>query len=797
MKKTRIVVAMLLVFMMAFTFVLAACKPDEGHKHTFEEAWTWDASQHWHKSTCEHADAVSGRTSHDFGSDNKCKVCGYEKGAQHACESKCPVCQKCTNAACTEAVCADKCQGHSSRELLPYADGTVLRIAAGYNNAKTGITFDSAVAGTGITLSDGHTYNTDSLKPTWVQIQNNMKITFENKYSGKSATNEYSYWIGDADRSDEIDILSGTAEKLQAGGTQGLLVNLADYLDKMPNFKAYLDANAIVRLSITGSTTGANAGAIYFSPYFDGVDDIERYPLIRSDMLKALLDGSAAYTGDNRAVNTSAYTPYMPTSGSISIDSLNADGTATQTITKDYSKTQNIIAQMNAASNLTGDQAVAMFRAYIDSMYAGVYQNRSDLFLGYNAAWDVDELVALLRCAVASLHDNNGDPITGLYSRETTNTQREVDLFRFAGSLFGVRGMESRSDYLYFDKDGQLHDARQEVTSYEAVMKMNQINQEGLIALQTKVSSADRLKLDAGIVSYDYCQTQTIYNDSQLQDGEEYTVMMVPVAHWFDGTSADGVWMRFTESWRSVKTEGWGITVKGVAGNQDKLNAALALIDFAFSPQGQITMSYGSDDFIKVKDANVEVKTWADVSKKYETFNFNGQEMPVVSDGLLRDLKERTGGNYTDFARQYLGSTLNGFPKSQAFEYQCTHAIGQAGAAKVSAAIALGTVKHPLLAVNTENMWYTSVPTTLPHTTNETTALNGYTDLSTTKWSSSSGQNINVFIEIIKLGWSNEAISATSPETAANVVKTEWNGAQYLLHKQNAWNRLLDYYNAL
>jgi hypothetical protein len=34
----------------------------------------------------------------------------------HECESVCPTCQKCTDAACTESVCAEKCEGHETTE---------------------------------------------------------------------------------------------------------------------------------------------------------------------------------------------------------------------------------------------------------------------------------------------------------------------------------------------------------------------------------------------------------------------------------------------------------------------------------------------------------------------------------------------------------------------------------------------------------------------------------------------------------------------------------------------------------
>ena len=72
---------------------------------------------------------------------------------------------------------------------LAYADGTVLRMATGYNSAKTGLSFDAETAGEGITLADGNTYHAGDLKPTWVEVENRLKIKIEDKYQGNSANN--------------------------------------------------------------------------------------------------------------------------------------------------------------------------------------------------------------------------------------------------------------------------------------------------------------------------------------------------------------------------------------------------------------------------------------------------------------------------------------------------------------------------------------------------------------------------------------------------------------------------------
>lgn len=666
---------------------------------------------------------------------------------------------------------------------LEYSDGTLLRMAVGYNSAKTGIAFDAEIAGSGVTLADGKTYNTGDLKPTWQELEKVLKVKFEDHYQGNNSTKEWEYW---KERLNEIDMVSGTASTLTENGTAGKLVNIAEYLDSMPNFKAYLEKNPIVRLSITGSTTGSSKGAIYFSPYFDGVNDIERMPLMRTDWVSKLLDGEGEFTASASAnTKTPVYTPYMPTSGKVEVEVVKKDGSGVEKVTKNYDKAGNIVQKMNDAGAMSGVDAVNMLRKYIDEAYNGYYgTTRSDLFCGQNAAWDADELVALLRCVTSNSQTLNGtDNINGLFSREDDNNQRRVDLFRFAGTLFGVRGLEARQDYLYVGNDNKLHDARQEASTYEAIAKMHDMASEGLISKSfidtAKESSSTMLENDLGFMSYDYNQTQTLLNQTKLQadQGEKYMAVMVPVAKWNDGTGDK--YMRFTESWRSVKTDGWAISKAGVGDDKNKLNACLSLIDYAYSPEGQILMSYGPDAFIKTK---------ADGS--YETFNFNGEQWPVIAEATEKELWEKGKGNYTNYARYYLGSTLS-FVKSQAFEYQCTCAAGKEGAGYISNAIALGTIKHPELAL-ADNAWYTSVPTVLPNSKVENDQIATFTELSAKgKYSSSKGGE-NLFCDVIAAGFSGEGTSSAA-DTLKTVTET-WKGAQYLQLKQLAWQRLVDYY---
>ncbi len=656
----------------------------------------------------------------------------------------------------------------------------VLRMATGYNSKQTGLFFDPDVAKDGITLADGVTYNAGDLKPTWVAIQNKLGILFENKYQGNSDSKEFEYW---KEQLDQVDMVAGTATQLSEYGVAGNLVNIAEYLDKMPNFKAYLDANPIVRMAITGDTSN---GAIYLSPYFDGVDDIERMPLMRTDWVVKLLDGEGEFTADKSDMTADpAYQPYMPTTGKVNVDVVEPDGETVKTISKDYDTAGNIVDNMNKAGSMSGVDAVNMLRKYIDEAYAGYYgTTRSNLFCGQNAAWDVDELVALLRCVVANSATLNseGKAVQGIFSREDNNNQRRIDMFRFAGLLFGVRGLESRKDYLYVGNDGNLHDARQEEETYLALDRMNAMAKEGLISeafMKTEeVKTKQYLENDQGFMHYDYNQTQTLFNEDgkTFQEGEQYMAAMVPVARWYDGTDPNGVYMRFTESWRSVKTGGWGISKAGIGGDEAKLDACLRLIDYAYSPEGQILMSYGPE-------------AW----QSTETFKFNGKDMPKISDACRKELWDLAGGNYTNYARQYLGSTLS-FIKSQAFEFQCTTEIGRQGAGYISNAIAAGTIKHPLLAVNEENMWYTSVPTILPTTTVENDQISGYTNLGAAMFGTSKDQK-SILVDIIVSGYNEEGM--TDAASAAKTVAEAYSGSQYLELQNRAWQRALDFYKTI
>ena len=65
-------------------FMLFGCAQPESeppHVHTFSEAWTTDATSHWHAATCEHTTEVSGKADHQFPETWKLVTAATEEAA--------------------------------------------------------------------------------------------------------------------------------------------------------------------------------------------------------------------------------------------------------------------------------------------------------------------------------------------------------------------------------------------------------------------------------------------------------------------------------------------------------------------------------------------------------------------------------------------------------------------------------------------------------------------------------------------------------------------------------------------
>ncbi len=676
-----------------------------------------------------------------------------------------------------------------------------LNLAIGHDKRITATSFDEI--GDQIVLPDGVTYSQGNMKPAWVAMGKDLNISWNDKWTGTKTSDNLEELLTKNDGSSNktlysvVDMFTTDLSKAVAKANSGTdILNLADYLDYMPNFRKFLNENPVVYLSLLQEGMDTETGedqTIYVAPYFDGNDDIERYNLMRHDWAEKLLNGSAT-TGSTAKLDVETKVePFM--TADYTVDSLSKDGKSTIKIKKNYTAalaaakndttplgtaykaiagaaysgtSGNIVSLMNAAiaanANATGAQLVDLFRAYIDVCYQNedgtahfTASDRANLFVGYDACWDVDDLVAMLRCVNtnASALVGAGKTIGGIMPRSGEN-DRTPDMVRIAGQLYGVRGTDSRNEYTYIANDGTMKDARASKEIYEACAKLNLLRQEGLVA---DYSGKANFSGSGGLIKetaeyfmmYDYSQTQTLngfyvedsaVSGGNVPDGYKFGAVINPISKWdVDGDGDHTDVMRFTESWRSTKVS--GLALNGALASEDnaeKRKAALQFVDYLYSSDGQIVSTYGpmadaqgNGGFWYNEKATAEEiaadKYFSFKGEKYSGSDYKGRTTPTITSKLYDSFKgKEVNGwkvtsntkvtkaklNFTNYARYLIGSTLPVGVKDQSFENQLTSLMGQNGANKVGTALAAGVVKGLSLNIDPNNYWYTCVPTSLP-----------------------------------------------------------------------------------
>ena len=751
-----------------------------------------------------------------------------------------------------------------------------LNLAIGYEKTITSTSFKDL--GGQITLPDGVSYSDGKFKPAWVQMGKDLNIEWKDVYTGSATGSNLGTLkttkTGNSYIYDTTDIFTtdlSVAVSESAKGTK--ILNLAKYLDRMPNFGKFLNENGIVYLSLLqdGMNTKTGKGQeILIAPYFDGYNDIERYCIIRHDWAKALLNGTTegASTTYASACNDVKAQSFMGSQDYV-VDALNANGVGTQKVKKNYTAalaaakdtstdlgkaysaiaggaysgtSGNIVDIMNAAltanKNATGAKLLDLFRAYIEVAFTSesgtaIYSstNRADVFIGNNACWDVDDLVAMLRCintnssllGVATIKDKGPNKVGGIAARNGT-IDRTPDLLSLACQLYGVRGGNSRNEYTYITKDGAIKDAREDQAMFDAMARFNDLFAEGLIA---DFSGVEKFTTDSGVgtgdskgteyfMVYDYSQTQTKYGfyaedksltGIDLAPNYYFAPIITPVSKWdVDGNGTidyNSEIFRFTESWRSTKSS--GIAVNGaVEKNKDKLDAVLQFIDYLYSDDGQIVSTFGP----QASDANGTGGFWYNQKateteiedgkyftykgEKYSGTDYKGKITPTITKNLydsfkglkingfkLTDSSSVAGAelSFTNYARYLIGSTLPLGVKDQSFENQLTSKMGQTGANRVGKAIDEKVIKGMSLKYNADNYWFTCVPTTLPVSESDQETLDSNTHKNFMYATGTKKDGNKNFISI--MGWI--ILHGTSAQYSQQEVKIEYNSIANLL----------------
>ena len=824
-----------------------------------------------------------------------------------------------------------------------------LPISIGNNNNKTGVRYIASqeTAMSGKTLAgeviDG------AFKPAWKQLAKDINVTFKDLYNGDSASSQYTA-VKDSDAGFAgTAIMTMSATNISTYSKQFLDIN--QYLEELPNYKAFLESNAVVWASLLDDTDGTTK----MLPYFDGNNDIEKYVLVQKAVVEAILDATdvSAATGTFAAQATAkqsadetltvsgasaAVTAYMgsaatdswtvPTTapgGDASVvgyvkldygavitalgDTSTGLGAAVEAVKTAHSisaatptTSGNIIDIQNFLINqtngtVTGAELIKVTQEFIKTAYkysateTGTYAQLygttvnsvttkvSDVFNSVYGAWDVDLYAALGRCFVTSngLSDLIGAVAdTYLYAARTMDTQRGSDVYALAGELYGVRGLDSRYNFSYIGEDGTLKDTRANLKTWQAVANMSGMAKEGLIFTGSGdqiVSNKNLQKNDAGKIEAlslrDFVQTQTAVDFTN--EAPNAQPIVTPVSHWdTDDDGDDDTTMRFTESWRGVKDG--GLVVSQAWWNKataEEKEACLKFIDYCYSNDGKKVMTYGSFSsngntnpngtwygekfngtiggvsvsngkatLSALKDAGVidtydgeqyfvtaahEAEAFMYGNVLYTGTYYNGRQIPTMTSESLSRFHDVGGNSFTNYAREYLGSTLPAFEKDQGFEFQCTSDSGREGALIVADALVNGTIKHPFQTLDGTNangedldtMWYTLVPTLLPYTTDQKTTIgtenyNYFSGTASTAfWFNAKGggnTSANYFLSVIYYGvgyidGTTSGVKATTAQNLLDVMKYIRSGstetdyiAAYAGIKDNAWQKLLTWY---
>lgn len=642
-------------------------------------------------------------------------------------------------------------------------DGGRLDVHLNYN-AISGVSYRNSTAYTNPV--DGWTYTQGELLPTWKAMAQKTRTTIYDA-SGYTATREVDIYQvvknngfkSELDSSQYIDLFYNTTNYINAMGNAGEAVDLSQYLNKMPNFKAFLDANPTIR-----KTLEVDGGKIYYTPYIEGYNELERMFIMDTSLAQKILDvdnfdsfdittnGGAAPASN--VVQKGAYTPYVD--ANYNYPEINTkvkvlvDNSTVEEIT--IPQTTNIIILQNQllTNGCTGKQLAEQFRNYLIAAYGNyigknkIFKNYSDIFCSQSAAYNADELIALMRVIKA-----NPGVITGNANAEVETffprgeAHNRVDNIADFMQVWGIQGMNSEKDMLYFDANGKLHDAATTPATYDALKKLSAIYDEGLI-LDEFWYSDKRLtngyvdkyfnktveNSGYGFLMYDF-YSQTRGNDMVDGIGIEPTTRTItvsqkgikpilpPLAYWGNTNNYDysqsldnhtnKTLMRYTEDTTNIRSYSWCIP-----STTDNLEGALRLMDYMFSEKGSMIQNFGPEAYWQkpnISNGDTVEGTY-DSSKCYVAIDeTTGEIAPVISNAFKLMYQNSSETDIMSFMRGYLGNThAIGHLRSYSLIKQCGNAYAQIGLTALKNAIKAGVVNQAIYDKVGATTWDTLVP---------------------------------------------------------------------------------------
>lgn len=653
-------------------------------------------------------------------------------------------------------------------------ENSQLNVYVNYNG-KNGITYRGSTAYANPV--DNATYRENSLLPTWQTFAAKTKLTIND--------------VADYTASDDTAVNTNFTQKYEGkdGAKVDLIylntkyidsahyVNLLEHLDKMPNFARFLENNPTIKKNIL------KGEGIYYTPYFDGYNDIEKMFIMDTALAAKVLDATDAELenfdtlvcgGSNPAANVvkgGYVTPYINAEHNYAAATTTVDIQPTATSAKSTltikQTSYNILAKQNEmlAAGTTGKELAKTMRAYLkqaigDEVGEGkTYANYSDFFTSSAAAYNVDELIALMRLVKANpgvvTGDSNQEVVTFFpRGHEDNRVDNILDFIQ----VWGIQGLTAEKDNIYFGADGKLHDLNTTQASYDALTQLSALYDEGLILTEfwNKPSTIDKTAyLDTyfkknknnggyGFLMYDYSAATGAAND--MVDGigtkadkrvgtfKNLSVtgvrpVITPLSYWSTESYSNTqrlsdltgkTLVRHTEDTRALKNNSWAIPT-----NYQNLDGALRMMDYLFSARGLMNQDFGPEAYWAkptVGDSvngtivtNENVNTLVDANKVYVSDDIvNGELTPIMSKTLKAMVAwgSNNGQDFWSFMRGYIGSTHGvGHVRSKGIDIQATNEYAAFGLKGLKAAIANDVVQISLVdKVKGQYNWLTCVP---------------------------------------------------------------------------------------
>lgn len=566
---------------------------------------------------------------------------------------------------------------------------------------------------TPLTLSDGSVVTAGMLKPVWDYVQDAVGAIFTDVTVQDATASEMMATASTTNFTDAC-IYGGeyASEDIMNYGAEGKFVALNDMIDQglMPNFGAYLEENPTIKSAIT-----AYDGNIYHVPYVAEINNPSRQFVAREAWPVTLLDGdNIAYDTD---VEITIYYDGFYVDGNERVDDNGGVVTPMEGVEITKKTDENIIEIQNALAVKNGETLTTALVEYIERNYD--YENASELYNGAYAAYDIDELVALFRCIKANptlLTDGAASTVWPFFVRQS---EYREDLLRLSTYFDGqrVHGADSYTVRWEFNEDGTLNYTYDDEEIYEVLNYLSDLNAEGLIysdVYDTTNTDSFRSTLwgtdtatenpSFGYMSFDWIASST----APTLNGDIVAVLP-PVAE------INGVWQYYIDNTRTVKPDGWGISVAGTT--EEQLVKACEVLDYYFTEEGNLVQNYGLP---------------MDISETEVYVGPDGNEYPLFEDWVLETCSANANGDLSVFFRDWMGSLMPiGYQKEIGFEYQNTSDLGFAAWELVNNS----TINYPSYAGTGEagdnDYFYTLTPTVFSLTERQTDTVSTQTKIDT------------------------------------------------------------------